>query len=405
MKALLHRHVWQRLPRGLRRGALFAAAGVLAPRARPGPTGLTAPIAVAGALRTASGLGESARLCIAALSGGGSAVAGHDLGGLFMQRQDLPLGDAVAARPGPGVLILHVNAPLLPLALLRLGTPVVRGKRIVGYWAWELPQAPPDWRGGLRHVHDIWVPSRFTAAAVDALGGPAAHVVPHPLPPAAPRRLPRAAFGLPGDAFLVTLLFDMGSSFARKNPLAAIAAFRQAFGDDRRRHLAIKVSAEAAAPAAAAGLRAAVAGAANMSIHDRVLSRPELQGWLANADAVLSLHRAEGFGLIAAEAMQLGLPVVATNWSGNVDFMTAENAALVDYALVPAVDPQGTYDFPGQRWAEPAVGDAARWLRRLADDRELGRRLGAAAAAAVAARLGPAAYRSRVGELLRGGGA
>jgi glycosyltransferase involved in cell wall biosynthesis len=403
VKALLHRRVWQRLPRGLRRGALFAVAGAVAPRAGPGPATLAAPLVVAGALRTASGLGESARLCLEALSGADADVAGIDLGGLFMQRQDLPAQGDGAVRAGPGVLILHVNAPLLPLALLRLGRRVVRGKRIVGYWAWELPQAPPDWRTGLRHVHDIWVPSRFTAAAVDALGGPSARVVPHPLPPAAPQRRPRADFGMPDGAFLVALLFDMGSGFTRKNPLAAIAAFRQAFGDDRRHHLAIKVAAADAAPAAAAQLRAAVAGAANISLHDRVMSRAELQGWLANADAVLSLHRAEGFGLVAAEAMQLGLPVVATNWSGNLDFMTAENSALVDYTLVPAVDPQGTYDFPGQRWAEPAVGDAAGWLRRLADDRELGRRLGAAAAATVATRLGPAAYRARVGELLRGG--
>jgi glycosyltransferase involved in cell wall biosynthesis len=198
------------------------------------------------------------------------------------------------------------------------------------------------------------------------------------------------------------LLFDMGSSFARKNPLAAVAAFRRAFGDDLGKHLAIKVADVDAAPAAAALLRAAAAGAANISIHDRVLSRAELQGWLGQADAVISLHRAEGFGLVAAEAMQLGRPVVATNWSGNLEFMTAENSALVDYTLVPAADPQGTYDFPGQCWAEPDVAHAALWLARLAADRDLGRRLGERAAATVAARLSPDAYRARVGELLRG---
>jgi glycosyltransferase involved in cell wall biosynthesis len=166
----------------------------------------------------------------------------------------------------------------------------------------------------------------------------------------------------------------MGSSFARKNcwapspPSASLRRFPA-------RHLATR-SLPPTPPGAAARLREAAAGAANISIHDRVLSRAELQGWLANADAVMSLHRAEGFGLVPAEAMQLGRPVIATRWSGNIDFMTAENSALVDYSLVPAVDPQGTYHHPDQLWAEPDVAHAADWLRRLAADRDLGRRLG-----------------------------
>jgi len=86
-----------------------------------------------------------------------------------------------------------------------------------------------------------------------------------------------------------------------------------------------------------------------------------MAGLVASADVVLSLHRAEGFGLLLAEAMLHEVPVVATNWSGNVDFMSAEDSGLVGYRLVPPNDPQGTYNLPGaewptRRWTKPPPG-------------------------------------------------
>jgi glycosyltransferase involved in cell wall biosynthesis len=120
------------------------------------------------------------------------------------------------------------------------------------------------------------------------------------------------------------------------------------------------------------------------------LPEPALRGLIAASDIVLSLHRSEGFGLIPAAAMLLGRPVVATGWSGNLDFMTAETSALVSYRLVPVVDPRGTYELPGAMWAEPALDDAVASLRRLADDAALRARMGAAAAADVAVKIGEA---------------
>jgi glycosyltransferase involved in cell wall biosynthesis len=84
-------------------------------------------------------------------------------------------------------------------------------------------------------------------------------------------------------------------------------------------------------------------------------------------DVYVSLHRSEGFGLIPAEAMSLGKPVVMTRWSGNLDLMTDDNCCGVDYKLIPVEANAWPY-LPGQTWADPDVDQAAKYLRRLRDD-------------------------------------
>jgi glycosyltransferase involved in cell wall biosynthesis len=91
---------------------------------------------------------------------------------------------------------------------------------------------------------------------------------------------------------------------------------------------------------------------------------------------------------VPAEAMLLGRPVVATGWSGNMEYMDADCAALVGFSLVPARDPRGVFEAPGAVWAEPSVAEAAAHLARLADDAGLRENLGTRGRAAVQARLG-----------------
>jgi len=388
----LHR-AWRLLPTQHRRALFGRATALFAPRIAQPPPPARHGLGVGGELTTPSGLGSGARRMRVALDQLGVANWGLDTGDrLPGHNPDRVVEDLPDAAP----LVMHVNAPHMAWGLLQLPRRAARGRRVIGYWAWELPVVPESWRLGLRFVHEIWVPSRFTADAIAGIlpqdGRIALRVVPVPVAAAPPRpsALRRADFGLPEQALLVLCAFNLASSFTRKNPLAAIAAHRAAFGDRADRVLLMKVGHTEHYAGDWATIRAAAAGAANIVFETRSLPEADNDALTACADIVLSLHRSEGFGSVPAEAMWLGRPVVATNWSGNTDFMNAENAAPVGYRLIPAADPRGVLEVAGAVWADPDIGDAAAQLRRLADDPSARLALGARAAASVRQTLGTA---------------
>lgn len=371
--SLPHR-LWRSLPAGPRRTALARVTGWLAPRPWPGP--VRPGIAVAGELSRPSGLGEGARIMAEAARRARLPVWTIDLAPPVGRSVEVT---AAADLPPEGVpLVLHVNAPLLPLALLRLPRAATRRRPVIGYWAWELPEVPVDWAPGAACVSQVWAPSRFTAAALESLLPAKVRVVPPALAlvEPVPSGRDRASFGLPEDAVVVLVSFSLASSCARKNPFAAIAAFRAAFGDRPDRVLVLKVGGTDHAPGDFARIAAMVAGAANIRLETGALSSADRHALTVCSDIVLSLHHAEGFGLVMAEAMALGKPVVATGWSGNTDFMDPDCAVLVGSHLTPARDDRSVYQ---GTWAEPDVMAAAVALHCLADDPAERMRLGSAA--------------------------
>ncbi len=288
---------------------------------------------------------------------------------------ELPTPDDAIPPPG-APLAIHINPPQLALAFLREPRALQRGRRIIGCWYWELPVAPPDWRIGARFVHDVWAPSWFTADALEPLKPGRVRVVPPPLAdaPPVPAHADRAAFGLPADAVITFVSFNLASSFARKNPLGAIAAFKEAFGNRPDRILLLKIGHPDHAPGDFERIKQA-ADAPNIRIETRSLPTAESHALTACCDIVLSLHRSEGFGLVPAEAMFLGKAAIATGWSGNMDFMSADTAALVGYKLIPVEDDRMVYR--NSVWADPDIREAAQQLRRLADDADARLGLGA----------------------------
>lgn len=340
------------------------------------------PIRIVGFFDSTHGVGASARLVARALESLGAPVERISLTGATAD------WGRRLARPTPAAAwIFMLNAPELVFALACLGPRQVVGPRY-GYWAWELPRGPAGWMRDARLVDEVWAISRYTAEAFAQAEAP---VRAAPLPLFAQdydgiAPAPRDA------AFQAVALFDFNSSAARKNPQGAIEAFRRAFGDDPTCELVVKTQNAEAFPELAAALCAAAPG--NVRFVDASWPYAQVKALIAGADVLVSMHRAEGFGLPMAEAMALGTPVVATAFSGNLDFMDDGCALLVPSRPAPVDDPQGIYR--GQAWAEPDLDAAAAALRRLRAEPDLRAALADAGRRKMAETLSPAAWLGRL---------
>jgi glycosyltransferase involved in cell wall biosynthesis len=291
-----------------------------------------------------------------------------------------PIDPKLAIRseePAPDdVLIVVLNPDVAIHALAKLGKAKLRNRKIIGYWVWELEVAPKFWKLAGRFAHEIWTPSQFSAEAIKRLFDVPVHVVPHPValvpPPimtAERRAKGREALGLSDTAFVAMQSFSLASSLTRKNAIGAISAFVAAFHDQPDARLVLRHLTSDRFPDSLQRLREAAQVAGS-----QIILRPagegleDLYDLYAACDVYISLHRTEGFGLNLAEVMMAGRALIATKWSGNLDFMNSKCVALVNADLVPLDDPDKVYSQKAGRWAEPRMDEAIRWLRTLAQN-------------------------------------
>jgi len=288
--------------------------------------------------------------------------------------------DTARSNPYP-VSLFHLNADEMALASAHLGAGFFEHRYNIGYPAWELSKFPDAWLPALDFFDEIWAPSRFIQQAIaDKFAGPVLHM-PLAVEFVAADALPRRHFGLPEDKFLFLFYFDFTSYVARKNPYGALEAFRRAFNGTRRDvALVIKLNGGAQRPEDYRRFFDAL-GRRDESIIliDRVLSDLEVRSLVCDSDCFVSLHRSEGFGRGIAEAMYYGRPVIATGYSGNTDYLHADNGCVVDYTLVP-VKPGEYPHCEGQVWADPDIDQAAYYMRTLVDQPSRAQALAAQAA-------------------------
>ncbi|MGA7461192.1 MAG: glycosyltransferase family 4 protein [Candidatus Korobacteraceae bacterium] len=269
----------------------------------------------------------------------------------------------------------------------------------IGYWAWELSDFPPEWDTSFGYADEIWTPSKFTSESVAHCSPVPVRVVPHALVSTDFDATPdRAAFGLDPNVFLFLFLFDFHSFLQRKNPLGLIRSYKKAFGNRKDVQLLIKSSHSAQHKDELALLQDAVSGT-NVKILDTVLTREAKQQLMKTADCYVSLHRSEGFGLTLAEAMMCGKPVIATAYSGNVDFMSDSDSFLVPYRMVAIDRTHGPYK-AGYQWADPDLDYAVDFMRYVESHREAAASLGLRAKAKVSDILNPATIGAAVRQRL-----
>lgn len=272
----------------------------------------------------------------------------------------------------------------------------LQGRYNIGYWAWELPEFPPDtWEEAFATLDEVWACSEFTAEAIRQRAPVPVYAVPHVIEAKADETLTRADFGLPEDKFLFLMMYDVRSTAARKNPEGALQAFLQAFSGDARVHLVIKMNVPKD-HAESDRLLARLRQEANVHTLVETMPKERLNALVKLCDATVSLHRSEGFGLVPAEAMYFGRPAVLTNWSGNTTYMTADNCCPVPYTIVELAEDYGPYQ-KGCHWAEPDIQAAAALMKRLATDKAYYQAVAAAGRRTVREQFSPAA----LGELVR----
>ncbi|MBT9486716.1 MAG: glycosyltransferase family 4 protein [Rubrivivax sp.] len=283
--------------------------------------------------------------------------------------QQREFGPLQTARFGD-INIFHINGDEVRQAMAHVtyNTPLT-GYNIV-YPAWELAMYPAEWAEQLDRFDEIWAPSQFIADSLAAACKKPIHHMPLGTEVMLQDFLPRKRFGIPEADLVFLFFFDLKSYLERKNPRAVLQAFRNVMlkRPYARARLVIKANGFDETQTSHIAFRddvLALGGQAQLLTE--TLTDEQVKNLVRCCDCFVSLHRSEGFGRGIAEAMYLGKPVVATGYSGNMDFMTPDTSYVVDHALVPVKE--GQYPFAsGQFWAEPDVDHAARLMGAVLDE-------------------------------------
>jgi glycosyltransferase involved in cell wall biosynthesis len=312
----------------------------------------------------------------------GNNRTGRDLA---LRSRFLPAGPPT---PHP-INLFHLNPPGIESLFRDLpGLVPTRGRFNVCVTFWELPKLPLAWIPVLETLDLILAPSRFIEESIQE-SVRATPILHYPqiidLPEAVPDR---QRWGLAQGKTAFLFSFDVSSGVERKNPTAVMEAFRKAFPPGHA-ELILKVNNRGHGPTAALvvdRMKEVARMIPGIRIVDESLAYKDVMSLYASIDVLVSLHRGEGLGLSLMECMALGKPVIATGWSGNMDFMDAGNACLVPYELIP-LEPGSQYHAisagTGQVWAEPSIPAAIEWMRQLDASADLRREIGERGRAAV----------------------
>lgn len=246
------------------------------------------------------------------------------------------------------------------------------------YPAWELSRYPETWAAQLDKFDEIWASSTFTYEALRNACKKEVVKLPLACGVSLSSFLGRRYFQIPESSYAFLFFFDLKSYTSRKNPYAVINAFKQLLKlrPYSKAHLVIKINGAESNPEEYKKVTEALGILGdNATCISHTMTSNEVKNLQRNCDCFISLHRSEGFGFGIAEAMAFGKPVIATAYSGNLEFMDANVSYGVNYQLIPL----GESDYPfadGQVWADADWNEAAQHMAHLIDSPQTGREKG-----------------------------
>lgn len=316
------------------------------------------------------GIGEDVRMAAHAMYAAGVPFTIIDFApGGNIRQHDRSAEQWVSNTPKYNINIICLTA----LEHLRLyverGRELFDGRYTIGYWPWELQDWPANWKHCFNLVDEVWASSKHIQKAAEKVSSVPVHYMPMSV------KLPRVStieptrrehFGLPDNRVLFVFSFDGNSYIERKNPLAIVKAFQQAFPNKKEKvNLVIKCMRPDNSNSIWQKILELSKKDSRIIILDAMLSKADVMEFYRACDCFVSMHRAEGFGRGIAEALLLGLEVIATDYGGNTDFCRAAGAKLIPYRL-KALGRNEYVEGEGQYWAEPDIQAAAQAMREVA---------------------------------------
>lgn len=180
-----------------------------------------------------------------------------------------------------------------------------------------------------------------------------------------------------GKDFIFYFNFDMRSCFERKNPMAILEAFSIVSLKCKNIKLILKISNTEGFENELSLINIFINnhGLLNVIIDKDLYDKNDMLGIIKCCNCYISLHRSEGLGLGMLDAMSLGLPVIATNYGGNTDFMNEDNSVLINYKLCEVKEDFGSYK-RGYVWADPDINHAAEKMQYLVENKDVAHELG-----------------------------
>jgi glycosyltransferase involved in cell wall biosynthesis len=320
------------------------------------------------------GVGEASRVITQSLRSVGVAVSTIDYTDTESRREHSFLTENESRHR---VLLTSINSDQLIAAHHRIEPDFFNNRYVIGQWFWELEESPWWFSDAYPYVDELWAPSRFIESMLIRSVPERIHVEYVPLPVHAPEidvALDRQYFGL-DDRFMFLFMFDFMSVMKRKNPLGLIKAFAQVLSNGDGPQLVIKTINGDKRPVEYEALKAAVDAQSGVTLIDKYFTKIETATLTSLADCYVSLHRSEGLGLTMSEAMALGIPVIATGYSGNLDFMNNENSLLVPSSQVAVGEGAEGYS-PHAMWVEPDISAAASHMRDVYQNQQQAREMG-----------------------------